>query len=59
MPHVYIHMHLHRSGVHPLDHYPLSFECHSKDNQNAYKHVLSKVGAYISDVFIVIFLKGV
>ena len=45
MPHVYIHMLLHRLGVYPVNHYQLSFKCHSKDHQNAHKHVLSKVGA--------------
>ena len=45
LPHVCIHMLLHRLGVHPVNHYQLSFKCHSKDHQNAHKHVLSKVGA--------------
>ena len=45
LPHVYIHMLLHRLGVHPVYHYQLSFKCYSKDRQNAHKHVLSKVGA--------------
>ena len=42
---VYTHMRLHRLGVHPVNHYQLSLKCHSKDHQNAHKHVLSKVGA--------------
>ena len=45
LPQVYIHMHLHRLGAHPVNHYQLSFKCYSKDHQNAHKHVLSKVAA--------------
>ena len=45
VPHVYTHMLLHRLVVQPVNHYQSLLKCHSKDHQNAHKHVLSIVGA--------------
>ena len=42
LPHVYIHRQLNRSVSDLVNHYQLSFKCHSMDHLNAHKHVSAK-----------------
>ena len=42
LPHVYIHRQKHRSVSDLVNHYQLSFKCHSMDHLNAHKHVSAK-----------------
>ncbi len=57
LPHVYIHVLLHRLGAHPVHHYQLPLKRHSQDHQNAHKHVWVKPMS-IRDALLVIFLNG-
>ena len=58
LPHVYIHRQKHRSVSDLVNHYQLSFKCHSMDHLNAHKHVSAKPVPNVIRWCLISFLMG-